>query len=251
MYQRAISGSDSSRSVSAVGAQSTTMQSNEPSSAWRRRSVRLNTSSIPGSAMISSAATGSAPAQDRNSRRELLDLAPVLLEALLRVDLLAEQLRRDLGQLGADLALERVGEAVRGVGGHHERPRALLRDAERRRGGDGRLADAALAGEHDDAHGQSACRTRWRQSIGADADCDVTLRCRIDGWAELMDTGDAHRRAGAARRRPHAHDPLLHAAGTPQSAAAAGPRRVLRRAAPRAAAADQGAAGEALPAARR
>src|SRR4029077_14156694 len=71
---------------------------------------------------------------------------------LLRVYLLPEEVRRDLRELGRDLGLVGVGETVRGVGRHHERACAGLRDAQCGCGGDGRLADAALPGEDDDSH---------------------------------------------------------------------------------------------------
>jgi hypothetical protein len=60
-HQRAASGNESSRSVSPVGAQSTTIASHSPDSAWRLSCSRLNSSSAPGGTVSSSAAIRSTP----------------------------------------------------------------------------------------------------------------------------------------------------------------------------------------------
>ena len=60
-HQRAASGNDSSRSVSPVGAQSTTITSQPPSSTWRLSRSRENSSSPPGGTVSSSAAIRSTP----------------------------------------------------------------------------------------------------------------------------------------------------------------------------------------------
>ena len=67
-HQRAASGNDSSRSVSPVGAQSTTITSQRPSSTWRLIRSRLNSSSPPGGTVSSSAAIRSTP-RSTSSRR--------------------------------------------------------------------------------------------------------------------------------------------------------------------------------------
>ena len=60
-HQRATSGNDSSRSVSPVGAQSTITASYSPDSWWRLIASRLNSSSIPGGTVSSSALMRSTP----------------------------------------------------------------------------------------------------------------------------------------------------------------------------------------------
>ena len=63
MYQFMTSGSESRRSVSAVGAQSTTTMSNAPLSTCVLTSMRLKISSSPGITVSSSAWIASVPAQ--------------------------------------------------------------------------------------------------------------------------------------------------------------------------------------------
>ncbi len=60
-HQRAASGKESSRSVSPVGAQSTTIASHSPDSTWCLSTSRLNSSSPPGGTVSSSAAIRSTP----------------------------------------------------------------------------------------------------------------------------------------------------------------------------------------------
>ena len=61
IHQRATSGKDSSRSVSPVGAQSTTIASHSPESLWACRRSSENSSSIPGGTVSSSAEMRSTP----------------------------------------------------------------------------------------------------------------------------------------------------------------------------------------------
>ena len=63
-HQRATSGKESSRSVSPVGAQSTTITSNSPDSWWRLSCSREKISSIPGGTVSSSARMRSTPRSD-------------------------------------------------------------------------------------------------------------------------------------------------------------------------------------------
>ena len=72
-----------------------------PESTWVFTSVRLKISSRPGITESSSASMASTPAQFRNEHDVLLDVAPVLLEALLGVDLLGPQVRRELAGLAS------------------------------------------------------------------------------------------------------------------------------------------------------
>jgi hypothetical protein len=69
MYQLSASGSASSRSVSAVGAQSTTITSQRPERTWSRTSSSASTSSAPGNTVSSSASIGSTPITFSTERR--------------------------------------------------------------------------------------------------------------------------------------------------------------------------------------
>ncbi len=69
MYQLRASGNASSRSVSAVGAQSTTITSQRPDRMWSRTSSSASTSSAPGSTVSSSASIGSTPTTCSTDRR--------------------------------------------------------------------------------------------------------------------------------------------------------------------------------------
>ena len=89
------------------------------------------------------------PAQDRCG--VLLDPSPVARDVVEDVRLLRPQVRRDLERHGAELAVERVAEAVGDVGRHHDRAVAAVGAGERGGGGDARLADAALSGVDEDA----------------------------------------------------------------------------------------------------
>ena len=160
MYQPSASGRASSRSVSAVGAQSTTITSHSPERACSRSSSSASTSSAPGMTVSSSAATGSTPGDVEDRQQVALDLGPRLLEPQLGVDLLHVEALGDLGGLGADADAERVGERVGGVGGQHERAVAGGRGERRGAGRDGGLADPALAGEEQDSCTSAQLATR-------------------------------------------------------------------------------------------
>ena len=69
MYHPSASGSANSRSVSAVGAQSTTITSQSPLTAWLRSSSRASTSSAPGITVSSSAVIASTPAASSTESR--------------------------------------------------------------------------------------------------------------------------------------------------------------------------------------
>jgi hypothetical protein len=94
-------------------------------------------------------------ALDEHLAEPLLHGAPVALELVLGRHLLRPQPVADLLRGRAEGRLERVAEAVRGVGRHHDRLEARRGAPARGRGGDGRLADAALAGVEDRARGHT------------------------------------------------------------------------------------------------
>src|SRR5262249_33199572 len=81
----------------------------------------------------------------QQAAQPLRDRAPVVLELVLGLYLLGVQALGDRRRLAADLGLQRVGEAVGGIGGDDERARALGGAAPGGGGGDGGLPDAALA----------------------------------------------------------------------------------------------------------
>ena len=82
----------------------------------------------------------------------VLDLTPVGLQPLLRIDLLGPEQVRDLDRLVPDLDIERIGQGVGGIRAHHQGSMAGLRRPDGGGGRDGRLADAALSGEQQDPH---------------------------------------------------------------------------------------------------
>ena len=82
-----------------------------------------------------------------------LDLGPGLLEPELGVDLLDVEAVGHLGRLRADGGAEGIGERVRGIGRQDQGAVSLRGRQRRRTGGDGGLADAALAGEQENSHG--------------------------------------------------------------------------------------------------
>ena len=90
------------------------------------------------------------PVQERD--HELLDVAPVGLQPVLRVDLLGPQVRRDLLGAGGEGDIERVGEGVRRVCAHDERAVACHGSSHCSGRSDGCLADPALAGEQKNPH---------------------------------------------------------------------------------------------------
>ena len=152
-HQRAMSGNESRRSVSPVGAQSTMITSNSPESWWRLICSRLKSSSMPGrdgqllGGDVHHAAVGEQLAQPA------LDRAPVGLHLALRLDLLAPQAVAERGRVGAQVGLERVGQAVRGVGREDDRAQAGGGAAAGGGGGDAGLADASLARVEDGSGG--------------------------------------------------------------------------------------------------
>ena len=161
MYQPSTSGSDSSRRVSAVGAQSTTMTSHRPLSAWSARSARAKTSSSPGTTASSSASIPSTPAQARTSSSHDRIVAPRPLQAHPGVELLTPEALADLRSgCVTEGQVEGIGQAVGRVGGDDQRALAARRAPHRGGGGDGGLADTALAGEQQDPH-RGVSRRHW------------------------------------------------------------------------------------------
>ena len=120
-HQVTTSGNESRRSVSPVGAQSTITQSNSSSSWWRLIRRSENSSSMPGGTVSSSAEMRSTPRCASRSPSHSCTPVPVALHLLLGLHLLAEQVVRHRRGLAAQRAFERVGQAVRGVGGQHDR----------------------------------------------------------------------------------------------------------------------------------
>ena len=106
---------------------------------------------MPGGTVSSSAATPRTPRSASSLHEPVLDGGPVLLHLALGVDLLSPEPLRDLGGGGTERHPERVAEAVRGVGGEHDRAQAAGGAAAGRRGRDARLADPALARVEDRA----------------------------------------------------------------------------------------------------
>src|SRR5262249_13105369 len=89
----------------------------------------------------------------------VLNGLPVALHLLLRLHLLAEEVRSDLRRLRAQLGLERVREAVRRVGRKHDRAHAGGGAATRRCGRHARLPDAALARVEDGPRSHRGSKT--------------------------------------------------------------------------------------------
>ena len=164
MYQPSASGSASSRRVSAVGAQSTTITSQSPR-------ARLEPQLEQREHLLGARDDGQLLGGHRVDPRDVehreqvaLDLGPRLLEPQLGVDLLHEEPLGHLGRLGADLGVEGVGQGVGGVGRQHQRAVAGGGGEGRGPGGDGGLADAALAGEEQHPHGESSWGIRRASS---------------------------------------------------------------------------------------
>src|SRR5919197_13391 len=114
----------------------------------RRSEVDVRSRRIPFMAtrLRTSRCTSSNTASLREQLAEpVLHRLPVALHLLLRLHLLAEQPRPYLGGLRAQLGLERVGQAVRGIGGEHDRAHPSGGAAPRRGRGHAGLAHAALA----------------------------------------------------------------------------------------------------------
>ena len=123
-HQRAMSGKESSRSVSPVGAQSTITTSNSPDSWWRLIWSRLNSSSMPAAPSAPRPRCPS-PRGRRAAAEPALHRAPVRLHLALGLDLLAPEPVGDRGRIGPELVLERIGQAVGRIGGQDDRPQAL------------------------------------------------------------------------------------------------------------------------------
>ena len=95
-------------------------------------------------------------APPQNARYVRLDRAPVLIDVVEDLGLLAPQVRAESGRLGSERTVEGVGEAVRRVRRQDDRPMAAIGREQTGRGGHAGLADAALAGVDDDpSHGLS------------------------------------------------------------------------------------------------
>ena len=80
-----------------------------------------------------------------------LHVGEVLFQARVGIELEALQVRSQRALARADLRAEDVPERVRGIGGDDQDPLALVGEAKRDGRGDGRLPDAALAADVDDA----------------------------------------------------------------------------------------------------
>ena len=158
MYQPSTSGSASNRSVSAVGAQSTTITSHCPERACSRSSRARAPPRGPGTPSSSSASTGSTPATSKTVEEVGLDVGPRLLEPLLGVDLLSPEPvghRRGRGRAMSNASASECAGSVESTS-VRGRPRP-------RRGGgrDRGLADAALPGEEQDPHEVASTRFLW------------------------------------------------------------------------------------------
>ena len=166
-HQRAASGKESSRSVSPVGAQSTTITSQSPSSTWRLSRSRLNSSSPPGGTVSSSAAIRSTPRSTSTWPSQPCTADQWRSSSSCAETCCAQRLRPDLGRLAAHRQLEHVGERVRGIGGEHDRAQPCGGAAAGGGGGDRRLADAALARVEDRARGHRRPRSLLRGPLAA------------------------------------------------------------------------------------
>ena len=71
---------------------------------------------------------------------------------MLGVDLLGDEVVADGEGLITELEVERIGQAVCGIGGHHQGPVSEIGGFQAGGGRDGRLANAALAGDEQDPH---------------------------------------------------------------------------------------------------
>ena len=119
-----MSGKPSSRRVSPVGAQSTMTASKSPLSWWRLICSRLKSSSMPGGTVSSSARICSMPRSASSFVSQSCDRRPVRLHLALGPHLLAPEPVAGRRRLGPEVDLERVGEAVGGIGRQHDRPQA-------------------------------------------------------------------------------------------------------------------------------
>ena len=151
IHQRLASGRLSSRTVSPVGAASTTIRSysrwsdviTDPEQVAQLVHARQH-GHLLGHHLVEAA-----PLEE--AREVGLDRAPVARDVEEHVRLMGPQVRRDLARRGPDRHVQRVRQAVRDVGRDDQRAHAALGAQHGRRGGDARLADAALAGVDEDA----------------------------------------------------------------------------------------------------
>ena len=153
MYQPSASGSASSRSVSAVGAQSTTTTSH---SSDERVQPQLEEREHLLGARDHGQLLGRHrvdPGDLEHREQVALDLGPRLLEPQLGVDLVDEQVRARPRCGSAPTVTPKASASEWAASVDSTSVRWPGRGGEGRRGGrDGRLADAALAGEEEDPH---------------------------------------------------------------------------------------------------
>ena len=152
-YQVSASGRASRRSVSAVGAQSTTSASQSPASgqlAHRQQRQHLVDAGQHGELVGGDRVDAAA---GEHVDQEALHVTPGRLEPQLGVDLHAPTGPAP-PRAGSPVErhAQRVAERVRGVGRQQQRLDAAVGQPQRGRRGGGRLADAALAGEQHDPH---------------------------------------------------------------------------------------------------
>ncbi len=121
IHQRATSGNDSSRSVSPVGAQSTTIASQSPDSCCACSRSSENSSSIPGGTVSSSAEIRSTPRSMNSSPSQ--SWTPDQWRSISSWALTSWPHRSVAGwpRLGPELGAERLRQAVRRVGRDHQR----------------------------------------------------------------------------------------------------------------------------------
>ena len=158
-HHRATSGKERRRSVSPVGAQSTTIASNS-----LRLVVALDLEQRE--ELVHAGRHGQLlgrdgidPALREELAEPLTDRVPVALHLLLRLDLLPPQLVPARGRRRAELDLEAVRQRMGRIGGEDDGAKAALRQSPGGGGGHARLADPALAGVEDRARGQGAHRS--------------------------------------------------------------------------------------------
>ena len=153
-HQRAASGNDSSRSVSPVGAQSTTITSQRPSWTWSRIRSRLNSSSPPGGTVSSSAAIRSTPRSISIDPSHACTAVQWRSSSSCADTCCAHSLFATLPGSAPTGCSSDVAERAGRIGRQQDRPLPRGGAAARGGGGDGRLADAALARIEDGARGQ-------------------------------------------------------------------------------------------------
>ncbi len=141
------SGSDSSLSVSAVGAQSTTTTSHAPEPAWVTRSVSDRISSSPGRSVSSSASMARTPAQSRMSARKPRS-SPHCSSSRRRASICWPRSKPStgVGRSPSGCPSASARECAGSVD-TAKRAQAAIGTGQRRGRRSGGLADAALAGE--------------------------------------------------------------------------------------------------------